>query len=153
MFGITSEIFGEDLTVDEMHGFLLGRYREFERIGGWEYFYIPSTSEELQKPLNHKEWEPKFVDQIQFMFLNRLCKNESIDTKKDSTLVDFLTEHNYTLDSFLKAMRDTGLVDTSNGILKLITENCVCGITADGKFFAGDNKSGRVTRWTLKNLS
>jgi hypothetical protein len=153
MFGITSEIFGDDLTIDAMHGFLLGRYKDLEQIRGWEYFYIPSTKEELERPLNHKEWEPTFVDQVQFIFLNRLCKNETIDIKSDSTLIDFLSKHSYTLDFFIKSMKDTGLVDTNNGVLKLITQNCVCGITADGKFFAGDNKTGRVTRWTIKNMS
>jgi hypothetical protein len=151
-FGITSEIFGDDLKVDEMHGFLMGRYKELNHLKGWEYFYLPTTKEELERPLNHKEWEPTFVDQVQLVFLNRLCKNETIDTNGDTSLIEFLSKHGYTLDSFLKSLRDTGLVDTKDGILRLITENCVCGITADGRCFAGDNKTGRVTRWTIKNM-
>lgn len=153
MFEISSEIFGEDLTNDEVHGFILGRYKELEQIRGWEYFYLPTTKKELKKPLNHKEWEPVFVDQVQFIVLNRLCKVETIDTKNDKEMNEFLSKQNYSWDSFIKSMRDTGLVDTKNGILKLITENCVCGITNDGRYFAGDNKTGRVTRWTIKNMN
>jgi hypothetical protein len=47
-------------------------------------------------------------------------------------------------------LKETGLVDTSNQVLSLITEQCICGVTKEGKFFAGDNKTGRVTRWSNK---
>jgi len=33
-----------------------------------------------------------------------------------------------------------------------MTENCVCGIKGDGKYIAGDNKTGRVSRWTMKEI-
>lgn len=153
MFGITSEIFGEDLTVDEMHGFLLCRYKETEKIKGWEYFYVPTEKELLEKPLEHKDWEPTYLDKTQFVIINQLCKTGTIDCKIDNELKEFVEKGGYTLESFLISLKETGLVDTTNQVLSLITEQCICGITPEGKYFAGDNKTGRVTRWTIKGMN
>lgn len=150
MFGITSEIFGEDMTVDEMHGFLLCRYKETEKIKGWEYYCVPAPKDLLEKPLEHEKWKPTFVDETQFIILNQLCEKGVIDCKGDAELKGFVEKQGYTLESFIESLKETGLVDITDQVLSLITEECICGIAPDGRYFAGDNKSGRVTRWTLQ---
>lgn len=153
MFRITPSIFGDDLTVDEMHGFLICRYKEIENIKGWEYSHISISKQLLEKPLEHKDWEPSFLDYAQFIILSRLCKNESINCNENKDIESFVEKYGYTLDSFINSLKETGLVDTTNKILTLITKKCVCGITTDGKYFAGENRSGRVERWTLKQIN
>ena len=152
MFKISAEVFGEDLRLDQMHGFLCCKYKENDKIKGWDYIYIPTEKNILEKPLEHKEWEPAFIDETQFAVFNELCKNKTIDCKHDKELKEFVEKNGYKLESFIISLKDTGLVDTTNQLLSLITEQCVCGVTPDGKYFAGDNKTGRVTRWSLKKI-
>lgn len=153
MYGISSEIFGEDLTVDEMHGFLLARAKETPEIKGWEYYYVHMKEEDLSEPLNHKDWEPTFLDACQFVIMDELCRKEELRYNEDPQFEPFISDSGYTVETFLKSMRDTGLVHTDNEVLKLITEQCVCGVSPDGKYYAGDNKTGRVERWVIKNIT
>lgn len=150
MFKLSPEIFGEDLTQEEMHPYLMTRYTGTEKIKGWEYNYLFSEKEELEKPLNHKDWEPSFLTETQFIVLNKLCKEGTLDLNNDDGLRIFLEKRGYGLEEFIKSLKQTGLVDFTDNIFSLITEQCVCGITPDGRYFAADNKTGRVTRWTMK---
>lgn len=149
MFGISYEIFGEDLKIDQMHGFLQCRYKEIEKLKGWEYDYIELDKKFLNEPLVSKEWSPTILDQTQFVIINNLCKNGNLDLNDKNTL-EYIESNGYTLDSFIESLKATGLINETNYVLSLITEQCLCGISSDGRFFAGDNKTGRVTRWTLK---
>jgi len=152
MYGISSEIFGEDLNVDELHGFLLAKAKETKEMTGWEYMHIDLTKEELEKPLNHIDWEPTFLDNCQFVIINELCKKEELKYTDDKELENFVIKSGYTIKSFAKSLKETGLVDIDNGTFKLITEQCLCGISPSGKYFAGDNKTGRVERWSMNEI-
>jgi hypothetical protein len=152
MFELSPEIFGEDLTVNAIHMFLLAKFKKTDKMKGWEYKFVPTTKELLKKPLEHKEWEPIFLDKAQFIILNLLCKAETIDIKNDKKLGEFLINEGYALDSFTASLKATGLVDITDQVISLITEKCVCGITPDGRYYAADDKTGHVTRWTMKML-
>ena len=151
MYGLSSKLFGEDLKVDELHSFLLARAKETKDMAGWEYKHIDLTKEELGQPLNHTDWEPTFLNKCQFVIMNKLCKKEKLSYINDKELEKFILECGYTIESFAKSLKDTGLVDIDNGTFKLITDQCVCGISF-GKYFAGDNKTGRVERWSINEM-
>lgn len=151
MYGISAEIFGDDLVIDEMHGFLLCRPIEVSRMKGWEYQYIPTGKKELEKPHVHKEWEPVFLDNIQFVIINQLSISGKIDLMEIDHL-EFIKKNGYTIESFIKYLKQTGLIDVKGSVLSLITDYCQCGITQDGRYFAGDNKTGRVSRWMLAQM-
>ncbi|MNY56260.1 hypothetical protein D3C86_1923190 [compost metagenome] len=51
------------------------------------------------------------------------------------------------LDDFLEKLKSTGLVFIEGGKLKLLTDKCQCAVLPNGKIVAGENKSGRFTRW------
>lgn len=118
---------------------------------GWEYYYVPTGKEELEKPHSHKNWEPVFLDSIQFVIINQLCINGTIDLMEIEYL-GFLEKHNYTIEGFINSIKLTGLINVKGSVLSLITDYCQCGITQDGRYFAGDNKTGRVSRWMLAQL-
>lgn len=153
MFGLSAEIFGDDLEYDTMHGFLLGKFIVRKEKQGWGYICIPTTKDLLQKPIPKKDWEPNYLNKTQFRIFGRLCNGERIDFNSDSELINLVLDNGFSIDDFLTEMKKTGLVDISNRIVTLITEQCVCGISKQGKFFAADNKTGRVTRWTLKEIN
>ncbi|WP_417266108.1 DUF6602 domain-containing protein [Brumimicrobium sp.] len=152
MYGISSEIFGEDLKVDELHGFLLAKAKKTKKNVGWEYMHIDLTKEELEKPLDETEWEPSFLDNCQFVIINKLCKKEELKYFDDKELEEFVKKSGYTLKSFAESLKATGLVDIENGTFKLITDQCLCGISSTGKYFAGENKTGRVERWSKNEM-
>jgi len=149
MFRINAEIFGDDLEIENLHGFILARYTIAKEKKGWEYYVVPSEKEFLKIPLANQDWEPAFLDEIQYTLINKLCRQEFIDL---ATLenTSFLTQNGYTIDSLVKSLKPTGLVDVRGSQLRLITDNCACVITPDKKLVAADNKTGRLTRWLEK---
>lgn len=153
MFKLPAEIFGDDLRVDEMHGLLLGRCKEMHGAKGWEYFCVPASKKELERPLNHRDWQPEFLDKISFDIINMLCAGLEVDLKNNIDLQAEIAQNGYELNAFIDKIKRTALVDVNGQNLSLITEQCLCGMTADGRYFAGDNKTGRVTRWAMNEIA
>ncbi len=146
MFEINSEIYGEDLKVDQMHGYLATKYTEINKLKGWTYMYIEADKKKLEEPLIHAEWAPVYLNKTQFVAINKLCINP-INYKTDKGFISFIKSEGYNMDVFIAELKTTGLVQIKNGTIDLITEQCATGITNEGKFYAGENVSGRVTRW------
>lgn len=151
MFELPYEIFGEDLEVDQLHPLLKAKAQKTETMTGWGYSYVEIPQHILSKPLDNKKWEPAFLNMCQFLIMNQLCKTEEIHYQNNIEFLNLIESYNYNLESFLVDLKRTGLVHTENGILKLITEQCVCGIYR-GIYYAGENKTGRVTRWLKKEM-
>ena len=153
MFKISSEIFGDDLEVDQVHPFLNCRFKKTGDLSGWEYFYNYGSKKDLDvTPLEKSNWEPAFLDNTQFVILNELCNKGHVLYENDAEFKEFVEKSGYTVETFIKSLIDTGLVYTDGSQLQLLTDECLCGISSDGKFFAGENKSGRVTKWLEKSL-
>ena len=151
MFELPSEIFGEDLDVDRLHPLLKAKAQKTEKMKGWGYSYVDIPKDILSKPLENKKWEPVFLNMCQFLIMNQLCKTEVIHYLHDNEFLKLIKSYDYSLETFLSELKKTGLVHTEKGILKLITENCVCGIF-QGRYYAGENKTGRVSRWLIKEM-
>lgn len=54
---------------------------------------------------------------------------------------------------FLEKLIETGLVTIIDSKLKLLTDECQCIITPDGRLIADENKSGRLTNWISKHYT
>jgi hypothetical protein len=151
MFGITAEIFGEDLELDQVHPFLSCRLRSTELMTGWEYHYNELSHKQLlANPLEKKEWEPAFLDVAQYLVMQELCREGIVKYAGEADFEAQASEAGYTSDSFIKSLIDTGLVYADGVSLHLLTDKCLCGISVEGKYFAGDDRTGRVTRWMFK---
>jgi len=150
---LSSEIFGEDLELNTVHRFLDCRLVKKNKLSGWEYNYAKLLPKTLEKPLDKKKWEPVFLNEAQFIVFNRLCTHEFIDLKKDKTFKEFIEKKGHNFDDFIKSLTDTGLAYIKDGRIELLTDNCVVGISPEGRFYAGENKSGRIIRWVSKNSS
>ena len=149
MFKLPSEIFGEDLNIDQMHGFINAIYREKDDIKGWEYMYIPLSNSELKQPATPSDWEPVFITNLQFTFLNILGGQNSFPL---ADLDEFLEGENIPKEDFVKALRETGLFNIGDTQITFITENCISGIDMHGRYYAADNKTGKVERWLLNQM-
>jgi hypothetical protein len=151
-FEISSEIFGEDLDLQPATRFMDCRMQECNGNLCWEYNKIPASDEILRGNTVVTEWQPVELDRIQHLVISRLCKEE-LDLQKDKCFENFVTKNSHlSLADFVKNLEATNLVFVENNKLKLLTDQCQCVIMPNGKFFAGENKSGRVTNWMKKEI-
>lgn len=148
MFELDSSIFGDDLIIDQVHGFIGGKYIEPEGKKGWAYFFIPIDEEQLAIPLIKSDWEPVFLTEQQYIIVQKAgtVGNVYLD---DKLLLDVVKKAGVSIEDFLDELKGTGLIQIKNCEIKLITESCLAGMYK-GKYFAGENSSGRVTRWINK---
>lgn len=64
----------------------------------------------------------------------------------------FITNSGYQPDNFIDSLIKTGLVYIRQDTLCLLTKECGLLILPDGRFAAGENCSGKLTRWSLKMI-
>ncbi|SDJ77155.1 DUF6602 domain-containing protein [Sediminibacillus albus] len=146
--GITSDIFGEDLEIEGLFAYLRCKPLKKEEKIGWEF-----VSLELPKDLEiepfYIQWEPQELNEAEHLLITWLCQGEKMNTKSD-IFEDLLQRYALEEKVFLKELQDKKLVfEDSNNDLQLLTDECLV-VIKDGKFYAGENKDGKMERWLLK---
>lgn len=151
---VSTDIFGDDLHMEPASKFLDCRRIELNQIEGWQYKYIEISNKQLKANTEFSEWNPVELDEIQYAIISKLCNEGEIELNEDKELREFVLENDYmSLDDFVLKLKNTGLVYTENNKLKLLTDQCQCTILPNGTLVAGENKSGRFTRWICKEMS
>ncbi len=150
---LPTEIFGDDLEVNEMFNFLSGKAKKVNDAHGWEYKYHKTTKKELGKGVGVKEWMPVEIDVKQYSIINEIGQNGAVEI--DSELEKYVIEGDLynSIDDFIFKLTETGLVYIENNKLKLLTDNCQCAFLPNGKIVAADNKSGRLTNWINQQMN
>lgn len=150
---IPHSIFGEDLRLEPANRFLDGRIQKLDEQVGWEYKPYPIKNKELKTNKQFAEWSPIELDFTQYRVIARLCVENEIDLSVAAKLEREVIRDGYlSLAEFLEKLEITGLVYIENQKLKLLTDQCQPVILPNGKLVAGENKSGRVTNWIMKNF-
>ncbi|MFI5137603.1 MAG: DUF6602 domain-containing protein [Sphingobacteriales bacterium] len=154
-FELPSEIFGDDLEIEQVNSFLDCTYGTLGDKGGWHYHAFQPKKEFFNTPLAVKEWEPVFIDQKQFVIIEELGSKGKINIVEDVDLAVFVTEDEAyaSLQEFIDKLIATGLVYLNGQILRLLTDQCQCVFLPDGRVVAGENKSGRLTNWVMKHTT
>lgn len=149
-FNLSAKIFGEDLEKIELNRFLDCRYKFNDGQYMLEYNYSKLSKKSLNKPIETKPWEPIFLDINQYVLIHEICQKGEVEIGIE--LKEHIESQNLEFDKFISELIKTGLVckTISKNALRLLTKECKMGITSDGKFFAGENNSGRVDKWMLK---
>ncbi|MGP8215345.1 MAG: DUF6602 domain-containing protein [Bacteroidia bacterium] len=148
-FGLSDSIFGEDLNMEPANWFLDGRIKELNGYYGWEYNYQALKDKTLQANTDVVEWSPVELDDTQHCIMQELCNKGEIDLS-DKDLESYVLSGSYTsLSDFVGKLKGTGLIHEEKGKIKLLTDGCQC-VIVKGKFYAAENKSGRLTNWMLK---
>ncbi len=140
-------VFDEDVWLSTVKRFLSARLattKEGQR--GWAYLVTSASDEDLQVTSAARLWEPVFLDRTQFVVMNRLCNQGQVDLS-DTTLNSFLEENDWDIESFVKSLNSAGLAARDEDTLVLLTRGCACVILPDGRFAAGENLAGQLTRW------
>lgn len=139
-------LWGEDLQEEGFHVFLSGKIVQKEGRTGWDYQYTHIENEILEEEYKPGQWEPVFLNQNQFVIINRLCSEGSEDIT-NADFVKWLEDQHVNVDDFVDSLLETSLVAKDNNHLKLTTEHCQCVILPTGEYVAAENNTGRLTRW------
>jgi len=142
-YKLPAAIFGEDLEWETVNPLLDAKWHS----QGWEYRSIELSEDELAQGVSVVEWQPAIVSHAEFVVLNVLCKEEKVSSN-DQDLIKWLTEQNTSFDEIARGLNEKHLAYLKNGDIVLLTDGCVCGILPDGRYMAGENKTGRLLRWT-----
>jgi hypothetical protein len=147
------DIFGEDLTMEPATLFLNCRLKKVQENLGWELDYFNAQSQSLKDNTESIDWSPVFIDDTQHIIINELCSDGEIDLLTDKEIEGFVIKGGYeSLGIFIEKLNDTGLTYVVNNKLRLLTDQCQCVIMGNGKIVAGDNKSGRLSNWLMKDI-
>jgi len=148
LFPMSPEIFGEDLEMEPITPLLFARPIAGR---GWEYVEHRLSERAIGETERDTSWQPCVLDMVQFTMINLLCSDGEIDIDGDTDLHQFLSKNGLGVEAFIERMKSTGLVHLyARRRMRLITENCTTAILADGTFVAGENSTGRLTRWVVR---
>jgi len=143
LFPIGNEPFGEDMQFEAVKPLLIAIPHE----KGWEYRYYDLTERELNEVPETINWEPVKLSNVEFVLMNKLSMGAIVKTN-DEKFISFLESEGESLDNIISHLTEERLIYVSNLQIKLLTDQCACIITPEG-FFAGENKDGRLTKWSI----
>lgn len=148
------DMWGDDLELEVPHAFLLAKGDRLEDgSSGWHYQFVNNTPSALAGLEDVESWQPHFLTTAQWVVVNTLCQGRPV-RMDDESLVAFLGgEEVSDLDEFWQSLLDTRLVArTDDGReLVLITRQCQTAVLPDGRLVAGENNTGRMSRWLRPN--
>jgi hypothetical protein len=142
-------LFGEDLDVEAIAPLLDAQPAQSTASPsgwGWRYYSHDLTTKQLAAGPNREAWSPVELDATQFVIMNQLCR-EDIDAD-DPEFRSFVIGEGFDAEAFIHGLIATTLVARKGRMLTPTTEECACVLLPDGRRIAGENNTGRLTRWT-----
>jgi hypothetical protein len=151
-FGLPASIFGDDLEIEQPHPLLFAKPRQEGGVGGWMYREYHLSKKALASSLT-LQWEPVPLSNDEAAFMILLCQREVMDTTADPEYLAFARTQSGGVGPFLERLRVEGLAALDeSGVLRLLTHECTVAVLPDGSWVAGENVTGRLTRWVLKRV-
>ena len=152
-YGLPSEIFGDDLETPKMTPFLSCQITKQGELKGWNYWYHEFDKDSLNSINGTTEWQPFFLDELQFRIMSMLCNYNEIDISKVPQIEKEASERGYiSLDAFIHSLCDTGMVArVEANTVRLISKKCQVIMIGD-KYLMGENNSGRFDNWLIKHM-
>ncbi|MUG85698.1 hypothetical protein GNP92_04945 [Paenibacillus timonensis] len=149
-YELPSSIFGEDLETEVFNPFLKCKVSTAGSSKGWEYKYIELPEHELMTSDETVSWEPWVLELPEHIIVSELCNGVNISLN-DQDFIDFLEKYGHSIDGFITRLNKMGILYVdSKGNLELLTDELLTAILPDGRFVAGENKTGRFERWIKK---
>ena len=149
-YKISSDIFGDDLTIDKANVFLLGNIVNCGGQVGWNIHYEGISQKTLSIEYDLDAWEPTQLTIEQHFIIAYLCNHEEILITKINEILKDIGKR-VIIEDFIESITETRLVGIDGRkYLRLLTKECKC-FFYNGEYFAADDKSGRFSRWVFKN--
>jgi hypothetical protein len=153
MFKISSDIFGEDLHMEQLTRFLDCNILNVEGNYVWQYNYFKVSDAFLKRELKGTKWQPVILTDTQFLMINYLCKYEEINILTAQFFGEVATKEGKTVNELADELCATSLVYLEANKIKLLTKQCACVVMPDGRLVAGENVSGRLARWVTNEMN
>lgn len=118
---------------------------------GWTYHFRNLTKAQLANGPSTQPWMPAVLEEGQFLVVSALCRGDL--SLSDQYLIQAADTDGQSLDAFVRGLVDTRLVALRGDALTLITTECGCVLLPDGRRIAGENNTGRLTRWLDKFMA
>jgi hypothetical protein len=146
-FDLPASIFGEDLELERLNPLLFGRPMRRDDRAGWFYREFPMSAEELSGP-SVVEWAPMRLTIQEASLLRILGARGAIDTA-GPTFGGYIADvGDASARVFLDRVRLEGIAAVDEkGVLRNLTDQCMVVMLPDGSIVAGENSTGRLTRW------
>lgn len=141
-------LFGDDLDEEVFAPLLDAEFVESAASPGswgWGYHTHELRKNQLAAGPDRKSWSPVVLDATQFVIISQLCR-EDIDADNPD-FRNFLEREKLDAEAFIDGLIATTLVARNGRFLTLTTDECMCVILPDGRRVAGENSTGRLTRW------
>jgi len=141
--------FGEDLDREAWNILLDARF--LEDRNGWEFRLAPFEIDDGEAAVPVEQWEPESLSQSQFVLV-KLAESGPVKVS-DIATSDADRAH---IDADLAILVAKGFVGRNiddGETFSLLVERLGSGVLPDGRFFAGENNSGRVERWMIRLMS
>lgn len=149
-FGISADIFGEDLDTEAAAPLVWAKAVQDGDRTGWQYRIAP-VAVEIDDDTETREWSPVFLSFPQEIVLQVILRNGFVDTINDHDFLTFLREQGVEVEQFVQEFIRTGLVWlSSEGKLQPLTDQCSIVTLPDGSAVAGENSTGRLSRWVKR---
>jgi hypothetical protein len=139
--------YDSDLGMEALSPLLACRAIKPGKKMGWEYNITSISKKCLEETTPRVEWHPHFVNVFQFTIMNALCQRAEIPLT-DPLLQNLSVEESEDLNQLSKLR----LIGHEANNLVLLTRQCRCLITPDGKFVVADDSSGRFSAWAMRLL-
>ena len=86
----------------------------------------------------------------QFVVITRLCEGHRV--LLDDELLDYLGERRVDLEERAEGLLESGLVAMAGHEIELITNRYQTAMLPNGRLIAGEDSTGRLTRWIARCL-
>jgi len=138
------KFWGEDLEIELISRFLWTEACEEKGLAGWKWQYAEYTENELSETAKMVEWQPFFADKDESIALMLLCNTpDGVDI---SELIEGIGDR---ANELVDRLKKTGLVAQCGTKIELTTKHAIGGFLPDGRFFFGEDNTGRVSRWAM----
>jgi hypothetical protein len=144
-------LWGQDLTLERHNPFLLAQGVEQDGQLGWRYEWVSLAENELASGEDFEPWEPEYLSAEQFAVISWLCEGRRVGMD-DPDLLRYLEQAGLVGEEFKESLLDTSLVAMAGNEFELITERCLPAILPDVGYVAGEDNSGRMSRWLEQYL-
>lgn len=153
-YDLPQHIFGDDLTTPKMSKFLSCKIEKQGNMTGWDYKYHFYKEDVLKSNNSFDEWQPDYLNYVQYRVMSILCTNGMLDLSKNPQIEKEAIDFGYkSLADLIDSLCNTGYVTKiGNNKIELISKGCQVIMMGD-KFLIGENNSGRFTNWLIKHFS
>jgi len=149
---VSADIFGVDLDREQVHLLLRVHPIANEENLGWKYEIFDATEEELITENSTSPWEPAILSNVAFTVVNLLCNEEEVRLD-DPEFSAFLAKRGSSQSAVVDELARSRLAYVENGAFRLLTDQCACAIVPGVGFVAGENATGRFSRWLEARLA